>query len=539
MADGVIQDSTAVHGGGDFYTRKATGLVREMSARDMFVMTVVYISIIFGLLTISIIPFAFPGANIPLSITLTGVIALFPVLLYAFFTAAMPRTGGDFIFVGRVLHPILGFMANWNMTVWVIFFQGIQGGWIVGTGFSSLFFALSITTGSSTLLNFAIALQHPWPRFIGSMIVLAIIGWGLARGFRSLMRVTYVLFILMLIGLAIGIITALLTSSAQLDSSLVQYHTSRAALTAAANHAGYPTQSGFSWLATLASFPLMWAVLGFSQVSAYTAGEIRSPRRNALVAMVGSVVFATVVFAVTGWAVARFAGNDFMGAMETLFQTGVKAYPFPIEPTVYFYPTITHGTILAIFIWSAFIIGGFLTIPASLLVVTRNVFAWSFDRILPASLASVDDKFHAPRNAVIAVVLLVAVCSAVFIFGPSNFTTFAFSGAAGQMLTFILVAIAGIAFAYRRRDLHDSSPYHGRLLGIPIFTWLGVISLAMFVSYFILLMTNSALGANAPVGIWSIVVIMVLGGVVYGASYFVNKRRGVDLLMGQRELPPE
>jgi amino acid transporter len=539
MEEGVVQDVTAVQRGGEFYTRQATGLVREMSVRDMFVMTVVYISIIFGLLTISIIPFAFPGANIPLSILLTGVIALFPVLLYAFFTAAMPRTGGDFIFVGRVLHPVLGFMANWNMTVWVIFFQAIQGGWVVGTGFSSLFFALSITTGSSTLLDFATTLQHPWPRFIGSMIVLAIIGFGLARGFRSLMRVTYVLFILMLIGLGAGIITALLTSQGQLDSSLAHYHTSIAALSAAAQHSGYSIHTGFSWVATLASFPLMWAVLGFSQVSAYTAGEIRSPRRNALVAMVGSVVFATIVFAVTGWAVSNFAGNDFIGAMEHLFQTASAAYPFPIEPTVYLYPTITHGTILAILIWSAFIIGGFLTIPASLLVVTRNVFAWSFDRILPTSLASVDDKYHAPRNAVIAVVLLVAVCSAVFIFGPSNFTTFAFSGSAGQMLTFILVAMAGIVFAYRRKDLHDSSPYHGRILGVPVFTWLGVISLAMFISYFILLMTNSALGANAAVGIWSIVAIMALGGIVYLVSYLVNRSRGIDLLMGQRELPPE
>jgi APA family basic amino acid/polyamine antiporter len=539
MIGDTSSERTAVQRGGQFYTRQATGLVREMSVRDMFIMTVVYISIIFGLITLSIIPFAFPGASISGSVLLSALFALFPVLLYAFFAASMPRTGGDFIYVGRVLHPALGFMANWNMTLWVVFFQAIQGGWVVGTGFSGLFFALGLSAHNQTLVNWGADLQHAWPRFIGSMIVLALIGFVLSRGYRALMRTATVLFILMLIGLAVAIVTSFLTASGDLNTAFGKAGTSTGALLAAAQHAGYPAHAGISLVATLASLPLIWAVIGFSQVPAYAAGEMRSPRRNALVSMTSSVVFCALVFALTAFAITRFAPENVIGSLEDLFQSGLKGWPYPVEPTVYFYPTITHGPVIATFIWSAFLLGGFLTIPASLLVVTRNVFAWSFDRVLPTSLSSVDSKYHAPQRSIIVVVAVVAICSAIFIFGPASFTLFAFSGSAGQMLTFMFVAVAGIMFARRRPDLHDSSPYHRRIAGVSVFTWLGFISLAMFGCYFYLLMTNAALGANKPVGIWAIVIIMVTGGLVYAVSYAVNKRRGLDLLLGQRELPPE
>jgi basic amino acid/polyamine antiporter, APA family len=348
-----------------------------------------------------------------------------------------------------------------------------------------------------------------------------------------------VLFVLMLIGLAVAIITSFATTSTDLNASFHKAGTSTSALLASAHHAGYPAYGGISLVATLASLPLIWAVIGFSQVPAYAAGEMRSPRRNALVSMTSSVVFCVLVFALTAFAITRFAPNNLVGSLEYLYQNGIKSWPYPVEPTVYFYPTITHGPVIAVFIWSAFLIGGFLTIPASLLVVTRNVFAWSFDRVLPSSLSTVDTKYHAPQRSIVLVVIIVAICSAIFIFGPASFTLFAFSGSAGQMLTFILVAVAGITFAWRRPDLHDSSPYHRRIAGVSVFTWLGAISLAMFVCYFYLFMTNDALGANKPVGIWAIVIIFVSGGLVYTASYVINKRRGLDLLLGQRELPPE
>jgi hypothetical protein len=66
-----------------------------------------------------------------------------------------------------------------------------------------------------------------------------------------------------------------------------------------------------------------------------------------------------------------------------------------------------------------------------------------------------------------------------------------------------------------------------------------VLSLALYVFFFVSLATQSALGANAPSGIWATVVIAVCGVVIFPVSYLLNRSRGVDLGLAFRELPPE
>src|SRR5919202_1436286 len=58
----------------ELFTRNATGLVRELSAFDAF------------------------------------------NLVYLYFTTLMPRSGGDYVWVSRTLHPSLGFIVNFSLT---------------------------------------------------------------------------------------------------------------------------------------------------------------------------------------------------------------------------------------------------------------------------------------------------------------------------------------------------------------------------------------------------------------------------------------
>ncbi|MEM2985298.1 MAG: amino acid permease, partial [Candidatus Jordarchaeaceae archaeon] len=92
------------------FTRDATGLVREVSIKDAF-MIVFSLVIGGGILFLSVQalqPGYFPGANLSISY-LIGLIFVLPLyMVYAIFSRAMPRSGGDYIFVSRILGPGLG-----------------------------------------------------------------------------------------------------------------------------------------------------------------------------------------------------------------------------------------------------------------------------------------------------------------------------------------------------------------------------------------------------------------------------------------------
>ena len=48
-------------------------------------------------------------------------------LVYAKLSAAYPRSGGDYVFVSRIVHPAIAFMSNFSYCVWGTFYIGVSG----------------------------------------------------------------------------------------------------------------------------------------------------------------------------------------------------------------------------------------------------------------------------------------------------------------------------------------------------------------------------------------------------------------------------
>src|SRR5437879_791540 len=119
------------------YVRQATGLVRAAGKWSVLVYNINFVSI--GLMTlfaISFIPAFYPGSNIQLSFLLALVVVLPTSMVFAMLSVAMPRSGGDYVYVSRALGPAWGMMSNWNQTVW----------WILYGGVPSAFFAYYVLT---------------------------------------------------------------------------------------------------------------------------------------------------------------------------------------------------------------------------------------------------------------------------------------------------------------------------------------------------------------------------------------------------------
>ena len=97
------------------FARKATGLRREASARDVFIYNTNNQNIGIGVaFMVLLIPPLYTGASMVTATILAGLLALPMACVYAYFAAAMPRSGGDYVYISRTLHPYLGFLSSWN-----------------------------------------------------------------------------------------------------------------------------------------------------------------------------------------------------------------------------------------------------------------------------------------------------------------------------------------------------------------------------------------------------------------------------------------
>jgi amino acid transporter len=96
------------------YARKATGLVREVSPFSTFVFNMAaQPTAILIATTAFILPLAFfPGGSIWLGFAMAFVLAIVLCVCYGLFTSAIPRSGGDYVLVSRVTHPVLGIISS-------------------------------------------------------------------------------------------------------------------------------------------------------------------------------------------------------------------------------------------------------------------------------------------------------------------------------------------------------------------------------------------------------------------------------------------
>ena len=115
--------------GKDLFVRKASGLVRDVSAWDAMIMCFlipgIYWPFLYGEYTMAF----YPGVDL-IGATLVTFLMYLPLgLLYILLSASMPRSGGDYIWVSRGLNPPLGFMINFYYVIIIVSWIGQFSAW--------------------------------------------------------------------------------------------------------------------------------------------------------------------------------------------------------------------------------------------------------------------------------------------------------------------------------------------------------------------------------------------------------------------------
>ncbi len=519
--------------------RTASGLVRQISPMDVFVYNVVIISIGIGNAFVFLfVPSFYPGANMTLSILLTTIFTLVESITYAIFAAAMPRTGGDYVYVSRSLHPALGLALNFNFVVWLIFFIAWGSQAVSTLGLSTLFSSLAVVTGDSGYQNLSATVSSPVGAFVigSTLIVLSCI--LLIVRTRAYFRLQNYSFIIALAGVLISIF--LLASNTHANFILAfESHFGAGTyqkVIDAAKTAGY-AQGGFDLAATVLSFTWAFLALGFSVESASFGGEIRDVKKSQLLGMPGSLLFAGLIMTAWAWLASNTVGVEFLGAVGYLSFVNPSASPIAGTPWIGLLSSLlTNNTILVVIMGLSFALWPFYWIGGNFMFTSRCMLAWSIDGTAPTWLSKVSRKFHTPYVTMLTSLVGAEIFLYLFLFTP-YITTLV--GILGLTFTFFVVSAAAIAFPFRAKPVFETSPINYKVGGIPLISLLGAASL-LFTGYMIYLyFIDPTSAATNPSSLAVMAGAILAGGVMYFAFKEYRKRKGVQVDLAFKEIPVE
>jgi len=309
----------------DVYVRKATGLVRAFSWRDIFALNTLCLNI--GVvLALSVLSGAqmFPGANMAATVTLGMILCIFNGMTYALMAAAMPRSGGDYVWVSHIISPVLGFVISWAFVANVMFAIGMYAGMTANFAVSATFVTLGAIMNQSWLTDIgSAAATANWTFLIGTFAIWISVA-VFTLGTRAIRWFLWALFIPSMLGVLIGLAVFLTTSHETFVSLFNSYMSTYTGspdsynlILATAKEAG-ATFPVATIGATVGALPLgYWAYVGFS-FSAYYGGEVKEPGRSQPLGIVSALLVAWAVYAAMFWKFYDTVGLDFTNAISYL-----------------------------------------------------------------------------------------------------------------------------------------------------------------------------------------------------------------------------
>lgn len=481
---------------------------------------------------------SYPGADLTATVITAAIVNLVVAYVYWMFSIAMPRTGGDYVWVGRTIHPSIAFMENVVLVVIMVTWVGLFPYLLASTKLPMLFTNLAITTGNQAYAGISTALSAPNTTFIVAAVTVTIVILLNLLPVKQIFRIAVVLFLAEAVIYVIFIGMMLTTSHAAFVAgfnaksgttvdSIVSQGTK--ALGAPITYTAGATAIGLVY--TMLSF------IGYSY-SAYFAGEVKGDplKSQGLAIFVSPVIFAVIIYILYATMYNVF-GHDFLVASSVLFVDGTS--PLPVIPSpAYLVSFITSSPILASLIPFGLVLNDFGFALLLFFVPTRNIFAYAFDRTIPARFARVD-KRGVPYYAVIlfAIIAYFSVWVTVY----TTWFSYLYYSDFGWWVATAVVMLGAVILPYRRKEVFESSPriVRYKIARIPLISILGAVgvALSLFISYATLLPAFNGFPIN-PIYVVSMLFVMVAALIIYAISYLVQRSRGVPMDLAYKELPP-
>ncbi len=294
-----------------------------------------------------------------------GLVALCGALSYGELGAAFPQAGGEYAFLSRLYHPVLGFLSGW-----VSFFVGFSA----PIAASAIGFSEYLTRAFPGLLHPGL---FPGPHEAAAMkklyaiLIIAAFTFLHTRGLEAGARVQNALT-----GLKILLIVGLVAAGFAFGKGSLAHLTSAA-----------PFRFDFAGIKTM-GLSLMWIMFAYSgwNASAYVGSEVRDPSRN----LPRSLLLGTAVVMILYVALNLF----YIYAIPPAQMEGVISVGGLAAGNLF---GRSAETVLSLLISFAL----FSSLSAYLILGPRVYYSMARDGIFFKSIAYVDPKCSVPTRSIV------------------------------------------------------------------------------------------------------------------------------------------
>jgi APA family basic amino acid/polyamine antiporter len=414
---------------------------------------------------------------------LGGMLTLCGALTYAELGAALPRAGGEYVFVREAYGPLVGFLNGWT------YFSVVNPGSIA---------ALAIG------LSFNV--QRFWPNVpLGSdlfRVQLAWMSWGLSCGQVLAVGVILAFSAINYCGLRAGSLAQNILTLAKLLAILAivvlgllfgtgswHHFTSSESLVAS---------SGFLGRLSVAMVAVIFAFTGWF-TSTYVASEIKNPQRNVPYSIIWGTLIVMVVYVLINVAYVYALPLEQMRNVINIGEAAARAL---------------FGNSASVYVSLAIIISILGAINSVIMTAPRIYFAMARDDLFFPVAAQVHARFKSPANSI----LIQAAWSCVLVI----------SGTFGQLLTYTVVAmlIFSIMTGLANLILRKTQPLLVRPYKTQGFPWVP----GIFVSCYVLILINVVI-ARPKESLWGLAIVGI------GVPVYAYWRQRVRLSLSPRSFP--
>jgi basic amino acid/polyamine antiporter, APA family len=542
--------SSTVEAEKTIFARKTSGLVKDLGAFESFSINLISLGPgpAFGLFLIILL--FVTGANLMHSVLLAALIAIPIVVTYTMIGIEMPRSGGEYVYASRQLHPYFGVLSAFGRLLNVIVYAAVLPYWFstlsVGPGVA----VWGAFTNNSTLLNWgnniSLGIGNPlYITAIGIIVTLVAMGLWIVMKPKIAFQVFSGLLILELFGILLSVGLLLAMGHTGFVNAVNSYtgdptYYQDVSNFGATNFGAY----GSSFTNTLLFVPLLFAFyFMFATAPSYIAGEFKRSSRSITYGMAISFILSVVFAILIVFTFEQVVGMNFLNGSVSFTDyfpaivtppTTIPGLPFAMGLTSA--PAFAaHGNSVAL---AVIMLGSaawyLLWLILGFYIFSRFMLSMSLDRMVPRWLGNVTRSTHQPWVGIVVIGVFGIILLPILAYNyTALYTPFIFLLFFLPMITVMLTSLS-----LARLGLRNKKPLNVIAGGASF-----VVTLVAAYLVSTLPLLGSAAGftpSNKETGAIIVVAVFIGAGILYLTSRWYNQRtRGIDIGLAFKELPPD